>query len=234
MCVYKEKTGTNDSHRSAPAMPLLRPWATDPTLLLSHRCDPSLSLKAAMPGTHAGNTTALPKRAAQAAVLSNCPRLERISSFLKEDNCSILKLSGSRRKTQARGSDALSLGWETGGVQGRAAARLLCWGVKVLDETHESSCCVPSPAKPVLLETAETPAGEVGAPPRGTDLRGWALLKARGEKLLVEHRASVSSHLCPPPPASSGFWGHKGGPRSTAGQPLRPVPLHGVVRELAL
>lgn len=67
----------------------------------------------------------LPKRAAQAAALSNCPRLERISSFLKEDNCSILKLSGSRRKTQARVSDALSLGWDTGGEQSNYTAALL-------------------------------------------------------------------------------------------------------------
>lgn len=43
--------------------------------------------------------------------------------------------------------------------------------VKVLDEKHESGCyCVLSPAKSVLLERAETLAGEVGAPPRGTEL----------------------------------------------------------------
>lgn len=183
-----------------------------------------------MLGTHAGNTTVLPKSAAQAAALSNCPRLERISSLLKEYNCSILKLSGSRRKMQARGSDALSLGWETGGVRGRATAELLCWMAKVLDEKHESSCyCVPSPAKLVLLERAETSAGEAGAPPRDTELRGWAPLKARGERKSLCLLSPV-----PPPPASSGFCGHKGGPQSTAGQPVRPAPLHGLVREPAL
>lgn len=40
---------------------------------------------------------------------------------------------------QARGPDALSLGWETGGVRGRATAQLLCWMVKVLDEKNEAA-----------------------------------------------------------------------------------------------
>ena len=108
---------------------------------------------------------------------------------------------------QARGLDALSLGWETGGVQGRATAQLLCWMVKVLDEKHESGCyCVPSPAKSVLLERAETSAGEVGGPPWGTERQGWAPLKARGEKLLVEQRASVSSCLCLLDPQVQVLW----------------------------
>jgi len=84
---------------------------------------------------HAGNAIMLPKRAAWIAVLSNCPRLERISSFLKGDNCSILKLSGSRRKMQARGPDALSLRWETG-VQRKASAEPFCWMLKVLGRRH--------------------------------------------------------------------------------------------------
>lgn len=63
---------------------------------------------------HAGNAIVLPKRAAWIAVLSNCPRLEGINSFLKGDNCSILKLSGSRRKMQARGPDASELGTGNG------------------------------------------------------------------------------------------------------------------------
>lgn len=72
---------------------------------------------------------------------------------------------------QARGSDALSLAWETGGVQGRATAWLLCWMVKVLHEKHGSSCySVPSPAKSMLLEKAKTSEGEADAPPWGTEL----------------------------------------------------------------
>lgn len=142
-----------------------------------------------MPGTHAGKTTVLPERAAQAAAPSNCPRLERISSFLKEDNCSILKLSGSRRKTQARGSDALSLGWEAGGVQGRAASWLLCWMDKVLNEKHESSCyCVPAQQISAVGESRDL-GRRSGCPSLGYQAARLSTLKSQRDK---KHLSSLT------------------------------------------
>lgn len=91
-------------------------------------------------------------------------------------------------------------------MQGRPKAWPLCWMVKVLDEKHEPRCySVPRPAKLALLERAETSEGEGGAPPRGTELQGWAPLKARGERLPVEQRASVPSCLCPLHPQVQAF-----------------------------
>lgn len=110
----------------------------------------------------------------------------------------------------------------------RATTRLLCWMVKVLDEKHESGCySVPSTAKLVLLERPETLVGEIDAPLQGYQVAGLGTLKSQ--------RGKSPGLLLPVPasPASSGFCGHKGGPQSSAGQPVRPAPLHRLVQELA-
>lgn len=111
---------------------------------------------------------------------------------------------------------------------GRFAGWSKCW------MKNMSQGATLSPAQPNRCCWREQrPQREKGVPSSGYQAARLGILESQRGKA-----PGGTTSLCPllpvpPPPTSSGFRGHTGGPRSTAGQPIRPAPLHGLVGEPA-